>query len=96
LPKHFSSQVLLNSDTQSLIANWLQANAINPDWVGTKIPPDNRITQADWWQQIHKPSKKLTAKVWKNPYIKSASNCAACHRGAPNGQYSAKTVLIPS
>ena len=96
LPKHFSTHVLLNSDTQSLIANWLQANAINPDWVGTQIPPDSRITRADWWQQIHKPSKKLTAKVWKNPYIKSASNCAACHRGAPNGEYSAKTVLIPS
>jgi hypothetical protein len=96
LPKHFSTQVLLNSDTQSLIADWLQTNAVNPEWVGTQIPPDNRITRADWWQQIHKPSKKLTAKVWKNPYIKSASNCAACHRGAPNGQYSAKTVLIPS
>ena len=96
LPKHFATQVLLNSDTQSLIANWLQTNAINPEWVGTQLPSDNRITRADWWQQIHKPSKKLTAKVWKSPYVKSASNCAACHRGAPNGEYSAKTVLIPS
>lgn len=96
LPKHFATQVLLNSDTQSLLANWLQTNAINPDWVGTQVPPDNRITRAAWWRQIHKPSKKITAKVWKNPYVKSASNCAACHRAAPNGEYSATTVLIPS
>ena len=27
LPKHFSTQVLLNSDTQSVIADWLQTNA---------------------------------------------------------------------
>ena len=96
LPKHFATNVLLNSDTQSLIASWLQTNAINPEWVGTQIPPDNRITRADWWLQIHKPSKKLTAKVWKSPYVKSPANCAACHRAAPNGEYSAKTVVIPS
>ena len=96
LPKHFATNVLLNSDTQSVIASWLQTNAINPEWVGTQMPPDNRITRADWWQQIHKPSKKLTVKVWKNAYVKSPSNCAACHLGAPNGEYNAKTVLIPS
>jgi hypothetical protein len=95
-PEQGLPEVRRVSETASLIADWLQTNAVNPEWVGTQIPPDNRITRADWWQQIHKPSKKLTAKVWKNPYIKSASNCAACHRGAPNGQYSAKTVLIPS
>ena len=96
LPKHFAANVLLNSDTQSVIASWLQTKAINPEWVGTQMPPDNRITRADWWQQIHKPSKKLTVKVWKSPYVKSPSNCAACHRGAPSGEYNAKTVLIPS
>jgi mono/diheme cytochrome c family protein len=96
LPKHFTANVLLNSDTQSVIASWLQTNAINPEWVGTQMPPDNRITRADWWKQIHKPSKKLTAKVWKSPYVKSPANCTACHRGAPNGEYNAKTVVIPS
>ncbi len=96
LPKHFAANVLLNSDTQSVIASWLQTKAINPEWLGTQMPPDNRITRADWWQQIHKPSKKLTTKVWKSPYVKSPSNCAACHRGAPSGEYNAKTVLIPS
>ena len=96
LPQHFAASVLLNSDTQSAIANWLQAKAINPDWVGTQMPPDNRITRAEWWLGIHKVSKKLPAKVWKNLYVKSPSNCAACHRGAPSGEYNAKTVLIPS
>lgn len=96
LPQHFAASVLLNSDTQSAIANWLQANAINPEWVGTQMPPDNRITRAEWWLGIHKVSKKLPAKVWKNLYVKSPSNCAACHRGAPSGEYNAKTVLIPS
>ena len=95
-PQHFATNVLLHSDTQVEIANWLQTNAINPDWVGTQMPSDNRITRSTWWLQIHKPSKKLTAKVWKNAYVKSPSNCAACHRGAPNGEYNAKTVLIPS
>jgi mono/diheme cytochrome c family protein len=96
LPKHFSTQVLLNSDTQSLIADWLQTNAVNPVWVGTQMPPDNRITRAEWWLGIHKVSKKLPAKVWKNLYVKSPSNCAACHRGAPSGEYNAKTVQISS
>ncbi len=96
MPKHFSTQVLLNSDTQAVIAQWLQTQAINPDWVGSQMPPDNRITRADWWQLIHKPSKKLTAKVWKSPYVKSPSHCEACHRGAPTGEYNAKTAGIPS
>ena len=96
LPQHFATSVLLNSDTQSAIADWLQTQAVNPDWVGAQMPPDNRITRADWWLKIHKPSKKLPAKVWKNLYVKSPSNCAACHRGAPSGEYNAKTVLIPS
>jgi mono/diheme cytochrome c family protein len=96
LPKHFATNVLLNSDTQTAIASWLQTKAINPDWVGSQMPPDNRITRADWWQQIHKPSKKLNPKVWKSAYVKSPSNCAACHRGAPTGEYNATTVWIPS
>ena len=96
LPKHFAANVLLNSDTQSVIASWLQTKAINPEWVGTQMPPDNRITRAEWWLGIHKVSKKLPAKVWKNLYVKSPANCAACHRGAPSGEYNAKTVLIPS
>jgi hypothetical protein len=62
LPKHFAANVLLNSDTQSAIAHWLQTKAINPEWVGEQMPPDNRITRAEWWLGIHKVSKKLPAK----------------------------------
>ena len=95
MPSHFGGSVMVNMDTQKEIADWLQQNAGTFAPAATQDPPQHRITQSDWWQKIHRSSKKLPASLWQKPVRVSAAHCSACHAQAAAGEFNAKTVKVP-
>ena len=95
MPAHFGGSVMVNVDTQKEISDWLQQNAGTFAPAATQDPPQHRITQSDWWQNIHRNSKKIPAASWKKPMRVSAANCSACHAQAAAGEFNSKTAKVP-
>ena len=95
MPSHFGGSVMVNVDTQNDISDWLQKNAGTFAPAATQDPPQHRITQSDWWQKIHRHSKKIPAAFWQKPMRVSAANCSACHAQAAAGEFNAKTAKVP-
>jgi mono/diheme cytochrome c family protein len=94
MPQHFTSQVMINIDTQEEISNWLQAHASTFPLVAEE-PPQQRITQSAWWTKIHMNNPKVSAAVWKKPSVSNGASCVTCHQAAANGEYNAKTARVP-
>ena len=40
-------------------------------------------------------AQELPANVWARPSVHSASNCAACHKGAGQGDFEEDDARIP-
>ena len=95
MPSHFGGSVMVNVDTQTEISDWLQKHAGTFVPAASQDPPQHRITQSDWWQNIHRNSKKMPAAFWKTPMRLSASNCIACHAQAAAGEFNGKTAKVP-
>ena len=90
LEKHFGSDASLDPKAAREIADYLDANAGR----GKKARGDSlRITEAGWFQHEH--GEELSPAVWKNPKVKSAANCEACHIQAAQGDYSERTLRVP-
>ena len=59
----------------------------------TGSSPDSlRLTETRWFVREH---GEMPASVWKLPAVKSASNCAACHTGAEQGDFRHHNIRIP-
>ena len=95
MPAHFGGSVMVKVYTQKEISDWLQQNAGTFAPAATQEPPQHRITQSDWWQSIHRNSKKIPANFWKKPMRVSAANCSACHAQAIAGEFNSKTAKVP-
>ena len=95
MPSHFGGSVMVNVDTQNEISDWLQKNAGTFAPAASQDPPQHRVTQSDWWQNIHRNSKKIPAAFWQKPMRVSAANCSACHAQAATGEFNGKTVKLP-
>ncbi|WP_227753489.1 MULTISPECIES: diheme cytochrome c [Ramlibacter] len=87
LPQHFGNDASLDAATQRDLSRWLQANA-----GGGAPPPQDRITRSAWFVREH---NEIPAAVWQRPAIRQASNCAACHTRADQGDFNEHTVRIP-
>jgi hypothetical protein len=93
LPRHFGTDASLDAAAAAEIGAWLAAHAAPPDARrGREAPPDNRITRTAWFVREH---REVPAATWARPAIKSASNCAACHGGAEQGNFNEDDVRIP-
>ena len=94
LPRHFGTDASLDAATVREIAGWLDANAGSYRKVGRDAtpPPEDRITRSPWFVREH---DEVPAAVWSRPSVKSASNCAACHTRADQGDFSERYVRIP-
>lgn len=94
LPRHFGTDASLDAATVREIAGWLDANAGSYRKVGRDgtPPPEDRITRSTWFVREH---DEVPAAVWSRPSVKSASNCAACHTRADEGDFSERHVRIP-
>ena len=92
LKDHFGTEATVDAKTLIEIAAFLERNAFNPDKLGSAGEPP-RITQTARFVRKH---REVSAKTWRDPRIKSAANCEACHRGAANGSFSEHEITMPS
>jgi hypothetical protein len=91
LPRHFGTDASLDAATASELSAWLAANAGTTQRV-RDAPPDDRITRSAWFTHEH---DEVSAATWKLPAVKRASNCAACHTQADQGDFSERSVRLP-
>ena len=95
LPKHFGTDASLDDKRRAAIADFLGRNAGSRKTGSTadaKGQPLLRISETAYFQRKH---REVSPATWKRASIKSAANCAACHRGAAQGDYDDDSVVIP-
>jgi len=93
LDKHFGSDASLDAAAATEIGNFLEKNASTKQLKSSngKEPP-LRITETRWFKSDH---DEVAAHIWKDPKVKSPSNCAACHTKAESGSFSEHDVRMP-
>lgn len=91
LPRHYGTDASLDTATANAIGVWLTANA-GSGKRAREAPPEDRITRGSWFVREH---REVDAATWQLAAVKSPSNCAACHRGAEQGNYSEHDIRIP-
>ena len=94
LPNHFGTDASLDAATLAELGAWLDRHAGTTRKVqrDPAPPPQDRITRAAWFVREHHDVKAAT---WTSPAVKSASNCAACHTQADQGDFSERNIRIP-
>jgi mono/diheme cytochrome c family protein len=91
LDKHFGSDASIAVQDNREIITFLVNNASNR-WSSQAAPL--RITESAWFKEKHS-SREISSSVWKNPKVKSPSNCSACHTRAASGDFSEDNITIP-
>ncbi len=90
LDKHFGVDASVDAKAATEIGAFLERNAGRGR--GMAARPVLRITETAWFRHEH---DEIGATVWKNPKVKSPANCAACHVGAEQGNFSEHNVRVP-
>lgn len=91
LPRHFGTDASLDAASINELSTWLEANAASRGRLRER-PAEDRITRSAWFVREH---DEVSASTWKLPSVKSASNCAACHTQADQGDFSERTLRVP-
>lgn len=95
LARHFGTDASLDEKRRVAIADFLVANA-NGRKTGTTRDaagkPLLRITETVYFLKEH---REIAAATFQRASIKSPANCTACHRQAPAGDYSERSINIP-
>lgn len=91
LNKHFGTDASLDAATQKQLSGELQ-NAASGRNENSSGKPVLRITQTRWFQHEH---DEVSNRTWRNPKVKSASNCGACHAFAAQGKFNERDIRIP-
>lgn len=91
LDKHFGTDAALASKDNDAITDYLMRNASNR-WTANTAPL--RITEGEWFQVKHS-ARNIAPAVWQRAAVKTRSNCAACHRGAEQGDFDERGIQIP-
>lgn len=89
LDRHFGSDASLASQDAGTIHRWLRTNAGRG--AANRAEP-LRITRTAWFLREH---DEIPVATWRSSAVKSAANCAACHRGAERGEFPEHDVRIP-
>ena len=90
LKDHFGTDAAVDPQKQQEITNFLERNAGDASKLGSAGEPP-RISQSARFIRKH---REIPAKYWKDPRVKSAANCEACHRGAAAGNYNEHDIAI--
>ena len=90
LKDHFGTDAATDGKIQQEITTFLERNAGDASKLGSAGDPP-RITQTTRFIRKH---REIPAKYWKDPRVKSAANCEACHRGAATGNFSEHDIAI--
>ncbi len=91
LDKHFGTDASLDAPTAREIGAFLDKQSGGGKH-SSSGKPVLRITDTGWFKREH---DEVPARVWKDPKVKSPSNCAACHLQAERGNYSERNIRIP-
>ncbi len=91
LQHHFGTDASLDADSVRQISAWLSETSAG-EAAARAAPPEDRITRSRWFRQEH---AEVPADTWKRPMIRSASNCAACHTRAEQGNFNEHFIRIP-
>ncbi len=91
LKEHFGSDAAVDPKIGQEIGAFLERHAGNAGKLGSAGEPP-RISQTAQFIREH---RKIPAKFWQDPRVKSAANCEGCHRGAAEGRYSEHDIAIP-
>ena len=91
LGKHFGSDASLDPAAAREIGALLDKNAGSRKQEASGKPL-LRITDTRWFKREH---DEVSDRTWKNPKVKSAANCAACHIQAESGNYNEHNIRIP-
>ncbi len=84
LGDHFGEDASLDDATTKHIRDYLTSHASTR--LSTNASnPTLRITEFNWFNQIHSARRRAYAKSHSN--IGTISNCAGCHRGAEKGYF---------
>ncbi len=91
LKKHFGTDANLDPAVSRKIYIFLQEYAGAKKYEASPNPL-LRITETQWFQQVH---SVVSERTWKRPKIRSAANCVACHIQAESGNYNGHDIIIP-
>lgn len=91
LPRHYGVDASLDGTTLKELLDWLRAHGATGQRMGA-APPQDRITRAAWFRREH---EEVAASSWNLPAVKSATNCAACHLQADQGNFDEHRVRLP-
>lgn len=91
LDRHFGSDATLDAKSRREIAAFLARHAgdAGPTGQAGEAP---RITKTARFLRQH---DEVPGKLWRDPRVKSAANCEACHRGAADGRFSEHDLALP-
>ena len=91
LNRHFGTDASVDAATQREMSAVLQNGAGNRgDFAKGK--PVLRISDTRWFRNEH---DEVSDRTWRNPKVKSPSNCGACHTNADQGRFSEHEVRVP-
>ena len=91
LDRHFGSDATLDAKNQREIGSFLARHAGDAGKAG-RAGEAPRITQTARFVRKH---DEVPSRLWRDPRIKSAANCEACHRGAADGRFSEHDIALP-
>ena len=92
LDRHFGTDASLDAAQTKEIRDFLTANAGRRTALGQDGKLLQRITETAWFRHEH---DEVPARLWKDARVKSAADCAACHRRAEAGDYSERNLRLP-
>lgn len=90
LDRHFGTDASVDAAAAAEIGAFLEKHAGSKRGIAGEATL--RVTETGWFQREH---RKVDAATWKNPKVKSAANCAACHTAADAGDYRERGIRIP-
>ena len=91
LDKHFGTDASVDPAAASEIGAYLERYA-GSGGHAQAAPGSLRITETAWFVHEH---GEVPPASWKDPAVKSAANCAACHTSAEQGDFRKRNIRIP-
>jgi hypothetical protein len=91
LQDHFGTDAAVDAPQRQEIGSFLESHAGDAGKLGKAGEPP-RISQTARFIRKH---REVPATYWKDPRVKSAANCEACHKGAADGRYSEHDIALP-
>lgn len=90
LDKHFGANASLDAASAAKIAAFLERNASTR---GERNASNTlRITDTRWFAHKH---DEVSPATWRDPKVKSAANCVACHTDTDSGLYKERNIVMP-